>query len=133
MWLLDTVALSETRKRSINPGFSAWLDAAPSGSLHTSVLCLGEVRRGIVLMPDGEVRDGLSRWLDVELCGWLGSAALPVDEAIAQRWGRLGRRGSDASIDALIGCTAAARGLTVVTRNVRHFDGLGVSVLNPWT
>lgn len=133
MWLLDTVALSETRKRRVNPGFSAWLDAAPSGSLHTSVLCLGEVRRGVVLMPEGEVRDSFSRWLNVELGVWLGSGVLPIDETVAQRWGRLERRGSDASVDALIGCTAAVHGLTVVTRNTRHFDGLGAPVLNPWT
>jgi len=133
MWLLDTVALSETRKRRVNSGFERWLEAAPDGSLHTSVLCLGEVRRGIVLLPEGEPKVIFSRWLEIELVEWLGPGVLPVDGAVAHEWGRLGRRGSDAAIDALIGCTAVVHGLTVVTRNVRHFEGVGVPVLNPWT
>lgn len=133
MWLLDTVALSETRKRRVNEGFLTWLANASRLSLHTSVLCLGEVRRGVVLLPEGEKRDAFSRWLDTDIGDWLGPRILPVDEAVAQWWGRLGRRGADASIDALIGSTAAVYGLTIVTRNVRHFDGLSVPLLNPWT
>lgn len=58
---------------------------------------------------------------------------LPVDEPVAQAWGRLGARRTLTPVDTLIAATAAVAGLTVVTRNVRDFDGLGVPVLNPWT
>ncbi|MEA5051852.1 MAG: hypothetical protein VB093_00210, partial [Propionicimonas sp.] len=34
--------------------------------------------------------------------------------------------------DALIAAVAQAAGMTVVTRNVRHFRPLGIAVLNPW-
>jgi predicted nucleic acid-binding protein len=35
-------------------------------------------------------------------------------------------------IDSLLGATAAHHGLTMVTRNSKDFDNLGLEVLNPW-
>lgn len=132
MWLLDTVALSETAKPKANPGFISWLDTIPAHEIHTSVLCLGEIRRGVEMLPASDKRAALTRWLELDLTAWLGERVLPVNAATAQVWGRLGARGSVSPIDALIGASAAQAGLTVVTRNVRDFDGLGVPVLNPW-
>lgn len=133
MFLFDTVALSESAKPHANAGFLAWLEDVPLSHVHTSVLCLGEIRRGIEMLPAGAKRRGLVDWLEGDLPNLLSDRILPVDEAVAQIWGRLGARGSQSPIDALIGANAAAAGLTVVTRNVRDFDGLGVAVLNPWT
>ena len=133
MWLFDTVALSELRKRAPNPGFLEWLGSIRNADIHTSVLCLGEIGRGVALLPAGEKRNAFSRWLDRDLANWLGARVLPVDHAVALAWGRLGARGKAEPVDALIGATAAVAGLAVVTRNVRHFDGLGIPVLNPWT
>lgn len=132
MWLLDTVALSEAAKPRANAGYVSWLETIPSHDIHTSVLCLGEIRRGIEMLPAGVKRDALARWLEHDLTAWLEGRILPVDGPIAQTWGRLGARGKVSPIDALIGATAASAGLTVVTRNARDFDGLGVPVLNPW-
>lgn len=133
MWLLDTVALSETAKPRANPGFLAWLETVPSHHIHTSVLCLGEIRRGVEMLAVGEKQQTLTLWLERDLAGWLGARILPVDSMVAQTWGRLGSRGSVSPIDALIGATAVAASLTVVTRNVRDFDGLGAPVVNPWS
>lgn len=133
MWLFDTVALSEARKRQANPGFLSWLSGTTADQVHTSVLCLGEVRRGVERMEDGERRVALEAWLSRDLPLLLGDRILPVDAQVAQTWGRLSARRTLPVADALIGATAAAHGLTVVTRNVRDFDGLGVPVLNPWT
>jgi len=36
------------------------------------------------------------------------------------------------SMDGFVAATAEALGLTLVTRNVRDFDGLGLSLFNPW-
>ena len=64
-------------------------------------------------------------------------AFLPVTQPIALRWGRLdGMRqlsGRPLSApDGMIAATALEHDLTVVTRNVKDFEQLGVSILNPW-
>jgi toxin FitB len=133
MWLLDTVALSESTKASANEGFVSWLETVIDTDIYTSVLCLGELRRGIEMLPAGAKRDRLAHWLENDLSTWLGQRVLTVDGGVAQAWGRLGARGKVSPVDALIGANAVVAGLTVVTRNVRDFDGLGVKVLNPWT
>ncbi len=133
MWLFDTVALSELFKERTNAGFQAWLATTRVRDFHTSVLCLGEVRRGVVMLAAGAKRDAIAHWLHTTLIEQLGPRILPVSAEVAQRWGRLGQRGASASIDALIGSTAGVHGLAVVTRNSRDFEGLGVPVLNPWT
>ena len=134
MWLFDTVALSESAKARMNPGFADWAETLRASDVHTSVLCLGEIRRGVVMTPGALKQAELARWLEVDLPQRLGKRVLPVDGAVAQAWGRLGARGGGASaIDALIGATALAHGLSVVTRNVKDFDGLGVAVVNPWS
>lgn len=132
MWLLDTVALSEAAKPRANAGYVSWLETIPAHDIHTSVLCLGEIRRGIQMLQAGAKREELARWLENDLTTWLEGRILPIDGPIAQSWGRLGARGKVSPIDALIGATASSAGLTVVTRNARDFDGLGVPVLNPW-
>lgn len=133
MWLLDTVALSEAAKPRANAGYLSWLETVPAHDIHTSVLCLGEIRRGIEMLAAGQKREALATWLERDLTAWLEGRVLPVGADVAQTWGRLGARGKVSPIDALIGATAAAAGLTVVMRNARDFDGLGVPVLNPWT
>lgn len=133
MWLFDTVALSEAAKPRANPGFLSWLETVRPHDIHTSVLCLGEIRRGVEMLSPGAKRDRLALWLEDDLTAWLSGRVLSVDAATAQSWGILGARGKVSPIDALIGATAATAGLTVVTRNARDFDGLGVSVVNPWT
>jgi predicted nucleic acid-binding protein len=133
MWLLDTVALSETAKPRANAGFLTWIDQVADRDIHTSVLCLGEIRRGIEMLDPGTKRETLALWLENDLTHWLGARVIPIDADVAQVWGKLGARGATSPIDALIGACAAVAGLSVVTCNVRDFDGLGVPVVNPWT
>ncbi len=37
-----------------------------------------------------------------------------------------------ATLDSLIGATALEHDLTLVTRNVRDYEGLGMDIINPW-
>lgn len=79
----------------------------------------------------------LERWLEAELRPWFAGRILPVDEAVADRWGALdGERQLEGAAlntaDGLIAATALEHGLTLVTRNVKHFRGLGLKILNPW-
>ena len=61
-----------------------------------------------------------------------GDRLLPVDVGVARRWGQLSASVGHDGADLLIAATALEHGLTVVTRNLRHFQPTGVSTLTPW-
>lgn len=82
-------------------------------------------------------RDGLQEWLDATLRPWFEGRILPVTAPIAERWGVLSgecrSQGKQVKVaDGLIVATALQHKLTIVTRNVKDFAGLGATVLNPW-
>jgi predicted nucleic acid-binding protein len=106
--------------------------------LAISVLTLGEIAKGVALLPHGARRDELDRWLGIELPKQFAGRVLPIDEAIAATWGRLSAEARAAGrelpvVDGLLLATASVKGLTLVTRNENHCGGRGVPVLNPWS
>ncbi len=132
MFLVDTNALSALRRRERNPAIIRWIESQRTADLHISVITVGEIERGITQQqrhnPDF-ARD-LSAWLD-QVLGWYADRILPVDAATARRWGQLSAEIGNDSADLLIAATALEHGLTVVTRNVRHFEPTGVPVFDP--
>lgn len=73
----------------------------------------------------------LSVWLDRVLT-WYGDRVLGVDVPTARRWGRLSGDLGHESADLIIAATALEHGLTVVSRNTRHFEPAGVQVFDPF-
>jgi len=137
--LLDTNVISEFGRSTIppHPKVKRWVELAHPDSVFTSVLCLGEIRKGIELLPLGRKRSELEQWLERDLNSWFEDNLLPVTKAISDRWGKLDAlmqyKGRPlGNIDGLIAATALEHGLIVVTRNIRHFADLGVTVFNPW-
>jgi toxin FitB len=57
---------------------------------------------------------------------------LPVDQLVAEEWGRMTAARSVPSIDALLAATAKVHRMTLVTRNLSDVSGLGADVLNPF-
>lgn len=133
-YLLDTNVLSELRRRVPDPKVVEWVERRPATTLHLSVLTLGELRKGIEALPPGERRRGLSDWLEVELTGFFAGRVLPIDVAVADRWGRLVAEAARPvpAIDSLLAATALTHGLVLVTRNVRDFGFSGLEVVDPW-
>ena len=132
MYLLDTSVVSALRRPERHPAAIAWLeDQNPSG-LYLSVVTLGELERGIAqqMTRDPDFARDLAQWLD-RLLAWYGDRILPIDAATARRWGQLSANLGHDSADLLIAATALEHGLTVVTRNVRHFDPTGVLAFDP--
>ena len=130
MFLLDTDVLSALRRRERNPEIARWVGTQRTTDLYLSVVTVGEIERGIMRQQrrdPGFVRE-LALWLD-RLLAWYGERVLPVDTATARRWGRLSATLGQDSADLLIAATALEHGLTVVTRNVRHFEPTGVAVV----
>ncbi|MCY4624906.1 MAG: type II toxin-antitoxin system VapC family toxin [Chloroflexi bacterium] len=133
MYLLDTNVLSALRRPDRNPGPVAWLTAQRNSDIFMSVVTVAEVERGIALQrpinPDF-ARD-LTLWSE-RILAWFAHRILPVDTAAARRWGHLSASLGNQDVDLLIAATALEHGLTVVTRNVRHFAPTGVPVLDPF-
>lgn len=133
MYLIDTVVLSEFRRRRPDPGVTAWLGQRSADDLFLSVVTLGEVERGIDLQRrlNPGFAEALTVWLDNTISTY-GDRILPITTSIGRRWGRLSAEIGHAGTDLLIAATAIEHGLTVVTRNIRHFVPTGVSVENPF-
>ena len=133
MFLLDTDVLSALRRRGRNPEIARWVETQRTVDLHLSVVTVGEIERGIARQQrrDAAFAQELAVWLD-RLLAWYGERILPVDIATARRWGRLSAALGHDSVDLLIAATALEHGLTVVTRNVRHFEPTGVPLVGPF-
>ena len=132
-WLLDTNIVSELRKgERANPGLRAWFAEAEEESLFTSVLVVGELRRGIesIRRRDAPSALALDHWL-AGLTDGFADRILPVDRAVAEQWGRLNVPDPVPTVDGLLAATALVHGLTLVTRNTRDVVRTGVSVLDP--
>jgi len=132
-YLLDTVILSELRKNSRNPRVADWLASTPSADLFLSVVTVGEVEKGIARQRrlNPEFAEKLADWLDAVLRRY-EDRIIAVDVRIARRWGQLSDAVGHSGADLLIAATALEHGLTVATRNVRHFAPTNVAVFDPF-
>lgn len=133
MYLIDTVVVSEPRRKSPNRNVLAWLDTVAEADLFISVITFTEIENGI------ERQQGANPAFARELAAWLETTSrvyadrvLPIDVRIARRWGRLVAALGNRSLDLAIAATALEHRLTVVTRNVADFAPTGVPTLNPF-
>ncbi len=136
-FLLDTNIPSELIRTRPDPRVGNWVYAQDEQSLYLSAVSIGELRRGIVILPASKRRTELEQWLQNDLVPRFRERILPVTHSIGDRWGVLDGhcqlKGTPLNTaDGMIAATALEHGLTIVTRNVRDFAGLGVTVLNPW-
>jgi toxin FitB len=136
-FLLDTNVPSELVRTQPEPKVTAWVAAQDLDSLFLSVVSFGELRKGITIMSPGKRKTELEAWLENGLSKLFSGRILPMTQTIAERWGVLeGQRqlmGHPLNVpDAQIAATAREHGLTGVTRNVKDFESLGVTILNPW-
>ena len=136
-YLLDTNVPSELTHTVVHRSVEQWLKQANEEQLYLSAVSLGEIRRGTALLAPGAKRKELERWIEETLRPWFSGRILPVDDKIAERWGVLSAeqkaKGKPLGMaDGLIAATALEHGLTVVTRNMKDFTGLGVPLFNPW-
>lgn len=133
MFLVDTNVVSELMRQRPDPGVLSWAGAidAAGARMSLSVVTVGEIIFGLV----GRPRPRQLAWFD----GFVGrNHTLDVTETIARRAGEMrgllaGKGQVRSYADMLIAATAQVRAYTVVTRNVRDFEGCGVGILNPFS
>lgn len=136
MYLLDTVAISESEKSSTDAGYATFvLDTSPE-SKFISVISIAELRYGTSLLPLGKRRSALESWVQTTLQDFSGRV-LGVDEEVAAAWGELRAEMKMQGFtlaynDLIIATTALYYDLTVVTRNVKDFAPTSCKLFNPW-
>jgi predicted nucleic acid-binding protein len=136
-YLLDTNVISELVAPQPNPGVMHWIEGLDQETVFLSVITIGELKRGIEKLSPSQRKDALSDWVTGDLLVRFGDRVLPVDVPVILIWGtlvaKMEAKGKPIpAIDSLLAATAAEFGLTFVTRNVRHFEETGISILNPW-
>jgi|SRR5450631_3722074 predicted nucleic acid-binding protein len=133
MFLIDTVTLSELRRRKRDPMVVKWFERQRTTDLFLSVISIGEIERGIARQrrTDPGFAAALAAWLD-RLLTLYGERIVPFDLRAARRWGALSAILGNDSADLMIAATALEHGLTVVTRNASDFEPTGVGVIDPF-
>jgi toxin FitB len=136
--LLDTNVISELMKRSPDPTVVKWLDGQPSESIWTTSITLFEIRWGLDLIEPGRRRRELEvayeRLIEDDLQGRVQLFDASAANAAGTMAARSQRAGRGIEIrDLQIAGIVAARRAKLATRNVRHFDDLGIDLVNPWT
>ncbi len=138
MYLIDTDVVSELRKKEkANRGVVAFFVEILSGDvpIYLAAVTIGELRRGVELVRhrgDAEPAKTLERWLHT-LIRDFGDSILAFDADAAQVWGRLRVPHPENPLDKQIAATALIHDLILVTRNVKHFEGTGVRLINPFS
>ena len=134
-YLLDTNIISELRKgQRCDPGVASWFADVSSDEVYLSALTVGEIRKGIenLRRRDEPRAEALEAWLH-ELLEAHSDQILPIDEVIAEQWGRFNVPETLPVLDSLLAATARVHGLTLVTRNLKDVKRTGVDCLNPFS
>lgn len=135
MLLLDTNVLSELRKSGCHANVMAWMAAQPVDELYISAITVMEIQRGITMAAKrgDELQAAIfTRWLEGHVLPAFAGRILPVDHEVARKAAILQWPDPKDYRDPLIAATGLVHGATVATRNIKHFEQTGVSLVNPW-
>jgi predicted nucleic acid-binding protein len=137
MIVLDTNVLTELMRARPAPEVMAWTDAQPTSELFISVITVAEILYGIARMADGKRKQGLLDLATLMFDEDFAGRILSFDAGAAVHYAGLAAEGEAKGqvvdmADGQIAAIAALHDARVATRNVRHFDYLGVAVINPW-
>lgn len=138
MILLDTNVLSALMRREADPVVVAWLDAQPPESIWTTAITVFEIRFGLEVLAKGRRRKALEEAfasaLDEDFDGRVLAFDRPAADAAAAIAARRRQAGRPVEIrDLQIAGIAAVRKARLATRNIRHFEGTGITLIDPWT
>ncbi|MGV8938642.1 MAG: type II toxin-antitoxin system VapC family toxin [Allorhizobium sp.] len=136
-YLLDTNVVSELRKigdGKADANVVAWVGREDAAYFFLSAITILELERGILGVQRRDARQGarLRTWLDRHVRPEFAGRIIAIDDTVATRCAHLHIPDRRNEVDALIAATALVHGLTVVTRNVKDFEGTGAVIVDPW-
>jgi toxin FitB len=138
-YLVDTNVISAAApSRPAPPALVAWMDRH-SASLFLSVVTIAEIEDGIAkLRREGAARKSadLTAWLETVLHLY-GDRMLAFDAPAARIAGAMsdsarGQGHAPGLADIIVAATAQHHGLTILSRNIRHMEPLGVAAIDPF-
>ena len=137
MILIDTNVLSAMMRVADEPAVERWFDAQPPDSVWTTTITIFEIRFGLALLAPSRRRDRLYDAFHRAIDDVLGGRVLPFDRTAAETAATIAAKqrqiGRPVEIrDLQIASIAAARKATLATRNTRHFEHLGIILVDPW-
>lgn len=137
MLLLDTNVVSELRKASsgrAHPNVMLWNETVDPAETFISAVVLHELEIGVRLVERHDPAAGkvLRNWLENAVLTTFSGRILPLDEAAAVQAAQWHVPDPKPINDAYIAATALTRRMTLVTRNIGDFEGMGVTLVNPW-
>lgn len=138
-WLLDTNVVAELTRDRCDARVRAWAEAQNERYLFISVLTLGEYRKGIANLPEGDPAGARYQEMLDRLQERFGERVIAVTDDVAIWWGMISGTVKrltghpPAVIDTLLAATAIRRKLHFATRNVKDVQHSGASVFNPWS
>lgn len=134
LYLLDTNVVSEIQKgTACNRNVRAWLDTVDDDALRLSVMTILEARKGVAkrARQDQNAAATYERRLEAIVEAY-GHRIIEIDRLVADEWGKMLGEKEKHRDDMAFAATARVHGLVIVTRNVKHFRGRGVRVLDPF-
>lgn len=134
-YLLDTNVVSALRTRGREPRVQDWAAAIPVADQFICAFTVAEIERGVVAKERVDPAQGavLRHWLEHRVLPAFTGRVLPFDLVAARILATYPVPDRAPLDDALIAAIAQSTGMTVATRNARHFEPLGVRYVNPWT
>lgn len=133
-YLLDTNVVSALRARGRNPKVETWTVAVPVADQFIAATTIAEIEHGVAAKERTDPQQGavLRRWFDDRVLPAFADRVLPFDLAAARALATYHVPEHAPLDDALIAAVAQANKLVLVTQNIKHFEPLGVRVMNPW-
>ncbi len=137
MIILDTNVISEGFRVSPAQVVRDWLDHQMPSDLFLCAPVLAELRYGIERLPVGRRRTELDQLVTNAERDVFANRLLPVDREAAHEFGRLVAKRVQVGrpimpMDGMIAAIALANGMSIATRDVDDFTGLGIRIINPF-
>ena len=137
MIIIDTNVVSELVSKNPHPRFVLWFDRHVGYDLFLTATIVGELVRGVAILPDGKRKRDLTVSVMEMILQDFAQFVVPFDRLAAYEWGELVAdqqlRGRTLSFaDSQIAAVCLAQGASLATRNTSDFEGLGLDLIDPW-